>query len=122
MPFLCETDILKEKIRAWRQPSGNKKHHGLMTFLGGCFFFGAVPVTRNPMLSGVFLALFGIGFLCRSLSLITVYAPLFIVIAFFEFRTIEEPQLEKRLGAPYVEYRKKVSMFFPYPGYRRKDQ
>jgi protein-S-isoprenylcysteine O-methyltransferase Ste14 len=78
-----------------------------------------VPYTysRNPMLSGVFLMLFGIGLLCQSLSLVIIYTPLFMVIAFLEFKMIEEPELEKRLGIPYVKYRKKVPMFFSYPGH-----
>jgi len=69
------------------------------------------------MLSGVFLMLFGIGFLLQSLSLVIIYTPLFMVIAFLEFKIIEEPELEKRLGTPYVKYKKKVPMFFPYPGH-----
>jgi protein-S-isoprenylcysteine O-methyltransferase Ste14 len=40
-----------------------------------------------------------------------------MVIAFLEFKIIEEPELEKRLGTPYVKYKKKVPMFFPYPGH-----
>jgi len=78
---------------------------------------GPYTYSRNPMLSGVFLMLFGIGFLFQSLSLVIIYTPLFMVIAFLEFKMIEEPELEKRLGAPYLEYRKKVPMFFPYPGH-----
>jgi protein-S-isoprenylcysteine O-methyltransferase Ste14 len=78
---------------------------------------GPYAYSRNPMLSGVFLMLFGIGFLFQSLSLVIIYTPMFMVITFLEFKMIEEPELEKRLGAPYVEYRKKVPMFFPYPGH-----
>jgi protein-S-isoprenylcysteine O-methyltransferase Ste14 len=77
---------------------------------------GPYAYARNPMLSGVFLMLFGIGILFQSLSLLIIYTPLFMVIAFLEFKMIEEPELEKRIGAPYVEYRKKVPMFFPYLG------
>jgi len=80
---------------------------------------GPYAYSRNPMLSGVSFMLFGIGFLFQSLSLVIIYTPLFIVIAFLEFKMIEEPELEKRLGTPYVEYRKKVPMFFPYPGHSR---
>ena len=67
------------------------------------------------MLFGLFLILFGIGFLVQSLSLVIIYTPLFMVIVFLEFKMIEEPELEKRIGVSYVEYRKKVPMFFPYP-------
>jgi protein-S-isoprenylcysteine O-methyltransferase Ste14 len=78
---------------------------------------GPYAYSRNPMLSGVFLMLFGIGFLFQSLSLIIIYTPMFMVISFLEFKMIEEPELEKRIGASYVEYRKKVPMFFPYAGH-----
>ena len=78
---------------------------------------GPYAYSRNPMLSGVFLMLFGIGFLFQSLSLVIIYTPLFMVVAFLEFKMIEEPELEKRIGAPYVEYRKKVPMFFTYSGH-----
>jgi protein-S-isoprenylcysteine O-methyltransferase Ste14 len=77
---------------------------------------GPYAHSRNPMLSGLFLILFGIGFLFQSLSLIVIFTPLFMVITFLEFKMIEEPELEKRFGAPYLEYKKKVAMFFPYPG------
>lgn len=78
---------------------------------------GPYAYSRNPMLSGIFLILFGIGFMLQSFSLVIIYTPLFVVIAFFEFKMIEEPELEKRIGTSYVEYRKKVPMFFPYPGH-----
>jgi len=72
------------------------------------------------MLSGVFLMLFGVGFLFQLLSLVIIYTPLFMVLIFLEFKMIEEPELEKRLGAPYVAYRKRVSMFFPLPGRNKR--
>lgn len=78
---------------------------------------GPYAYSRNPMLSGLFLMLFGTGFMFQSLSLIIIYTPLFMAIVFIEFKMIEEPELEKRIGASYVEYRKNVPMFFPYPGH-----
>lgn len=80
---------------------------------------GPYAYSRNPMLSGLFLTLFGIGFLFQVVSLIVFYTPLFILIASLEFKLIEEPELEKRFGRAYVEYRKRVPMFFPYRGRRR---
>jgi len=74
---------------------------------------GPYAYSRNPMLSGLFLTLFGIGFLFQVVSLIFLYTPLFILIASLEFKLIEEPELEKRLGSAYVEYKKRVPMFFP---------
>jgi protein-S-isoprenylcysteine O-methyltransferase Ste14 len=81
---------------------------------------GPYAHSRNLMLSGLFLILFGIGFLFQSLSLIVIFTPLFIVITFLEFKLIEEPELEKRFGVSYLEYKKKVPMFFPYPGHDKR--
>jgi len=83
---------------------------------------GPYAYSRNPMLCGVFLILFGVGFLSQSVSLVTVFTPLFIAVTFLEFKMIEEPELEKRLGASYLEYKKKVPMFFPYPGFKRHER
>jgi protein-S-isoprenylcysteine O-methyltransferase Ste14 len=65
------------------------------------------------MLTGVFALLFGIGFYLGSASLLIVFTPLFILVNVWELKTIEEPELIKRLGQDYVEYRKRTPMFFP---------
>ena len=69
---------------------------------------GPYAVIRNPMLTGVFLVLFGIGVLLGSFCLMFVFTPLFIVLNVWELKCIEEPELEKRLGQAYVEYKKRV--------------
>ena len=69
---------------------------------------------RNPMLSGVFALLFGLGVLLGSASLLVVFTPLFILINVWELKVIEEPELIKRLGEDYLEYRKRTPMFFPH--------
>jgi protein-S-isoprenylcysteine O-methyltransferase Ste14 len=69
--------------------------------------------TRNPMLTGVFLILFGIGFWMGSLSMILIFTPLFIMVNTLELKKIEEPELEKRLGKQYLEYKKRTPMFIP---------
>jgi protein-S-isoprenylcysteine O-methyltransferase Ste14 len=74
---------------------------------------GPYAYVRNPMLSGVFFLLFGFGVLLESVSLLVVFTPLFIFINVWELKAIEEPELEKRLGADYIEYRKRTPMFFP---------
>jgi hypothetical protein len=65
------------------------------------------------MLSGIFILLFGLGFAFKSISLLFVFAPLFILINVMEITAIEEPELEMRLGRDYLEYKKKTPMFFP---------
>ena len=74
---------------------------------------GPYAYTRNPMLTGVFSLLFGFGVFLGSVSLLIVFTPFFIFINFWELKSIEEPELEKRLGEEYIEYRKNTPMFFP---------
>ena len=74
---------------------------------------GPYAYTRNPMLTGVFALLFGFGLFFESVSLLFVFTPLFILVNFWELKAIEEPELEKRLGQEYIEYREMTPMFFP---------
>jgi protein-S-isoprenylcysteine O-methyltransferase Ste14 len=74
---------------------------------------GPYAFVRNPMLTGVFALLFGLGFCLRSISLLVVFTPLFILINVWELKAIEEPELIKRLGQEYIEYRNTTPMFFP---------
>ena len=74
---------------------------------------GPYTYTRNPMLTGVFALLFGFGVLFGSVSLLVLFTPLFILMNVWELKTIEEPELLKRLGQDYAEYRKTTPMFFP---------
>lgn len=77
---------------------------------------GLYEYTRNPMVSGIFSLLFGFGVIFGSISLLVVFTPLLILINYWELKYIEEPELEKRLGEEYVEYRKRTPMFFPGSG------
>ncbi|MFC1859056.1 methyltransferase family protein [Thermodesulfobacteriota bacterium] len=74
---------------------------------------GPYAYSRNPMLTGVFALLFGIGIFFGSVSLLFVFTPLFIFGNYWELKAIEEPELVKRLGQKYIEYRKMTPMFFP---------
>ncbi|MCH8028232.1 MAG: isoprenylcysteine carboxylmethyltransferase family protein [candidate division Zixibacteria bacterium] len=74
---------------------------------------GPYAYCRNPMMSGIFLILFGLGILLRSLSLIVVFTPLYILLNALELKAIEEPELAKRLGEDYVEYKNRTPMFIP---------
>ena len=74
---------------------------------------GPYAYVRNPMLSGVFALLFGIGVLLGSVSLLVIFTPLFIFVNVWELKAIEEPELIKRLGQDYIEYRERTPMFFP---------
>ena len=65
------------------------------------------------MLTGVFALLFGIGVLFESFSLLFIFTPLFIIINVWELKAIEEPELLKRIGREYDDYRNKTPMFLP---------
>jgi protein-S-isoprenylcysteine O-methyltransferase Ste14 len=65
------------------------------------------------MLTGVFSVLFAIGLLLDSIMVSLVFTPLFIALNVIELKCIEEPELDRRLGQPYTEYRQRVPMFFP---------
>ncbi len=74
---------------------------------------GPYRYARNPMLTGVFFFLFGIGFLINSVSLVFFFTPLFVWVNVCELKAIEEPELMKRLGDEYIEYRRQTPMFIP---------
>lgn len=74
---------------------------------------GPYRYARNPMLTGVFLFLFGVGFGVNSVSLVFFFTPLFVLVNVWELKHIEEPELVKRLGDEYVEYREQTPMFLP---------
>lgn len=68
---------------------------------------------RNPMVTGVFISLFGIGFILHSASIVLVWTPLYVLAHVVELKKVEEPELERRFGASYAEYRRTVPMFIP---------
>jgi protein-S-isoprenylcysteine O-methyltransferase Ste14 len=74
---------------------------------------GPYAYMRNPMLTGVFMMFFGLGILIQSVSVVFIFTPLFIAFNVWELKAIEEPELEKRLGTEYLEYKKGTSMFMP---------
>lgn len=74
---------------------------------------GPYKYARNPMLTGVFLFLFGLGFAFGSFSLVLLFTPLFILVNLWELKKIEEPELVKRFGDTYIEYQRRTPMFIP---------
>jgi protein-S-isoprenylcysteine O-methyltransferase Ste14 len=69
--------------------------------------------TRNPMLTGFFASLLGVGLLLGSPSLVLGLTPVVMIGAVVELKLVEEPELERRLGARYAEYKRHVPMFMP---------
>ena len=74
---------------------------------------GLYRYIRNPMLLGLFIFLIGLGILLGSLSLIFIFTPIFILINVLYLKAVEEKEMEKKFGKQYLEYKKKVPMWFP---------
>ncbi len=70
---------------------------------------------RNPMVTGVFTVLFGIGLLAHSVSIVLIWTPLYILVHVIHLKKVEEPELALRFGAAYTEYKRTVPMFIPRP-------
>jgi protein-S-isoprenylcysteine O-methyltransferase Ste14 len=68
---------------------------------------------RNPMATGVFASLFGVGFLFHSFSMVGVWTPAAFVLHAIAVKRVEEPDLELRFGSSYRDYRRRVPMFVP---------
>jgi protein-S-isoprenylcysteine O-methyltransferase Ste14 len=64
---------------------------------------GPYRYVRNPMISGVVLALFGESLVLLSLAH-AGWAAFFLALNLVYIPLIEEPQLERRFGAAYAEY------------------
>ena len=71
---------------------------------------GPFAYSRNPMTIGLFIFMFGIGFNWGSITSVFIFTPLYIILSILDFKYIEEPELEKRLGQEYIEYKKKVRL------------
>src|SRR5262245_54776437 len=73
---------------------------------------GPYRFVRNPMISGVIFFLFGEALVLLSLPH-TIWAAAFLLLNLFYIPVFEEPQLERRFGDAYREYRRHVRRFFP---------
>lgn len=76
---------------------------------------GPYAWVRNPMLSGVFAALFGVGLVLRSPAITFLWTPAYVLLHILELKRVEEPRLERRFGVAYRAYRNVVPMFIPRP-------
>jgi protein-S-isoprenylcysteine O-methyltransferase Ste14 len=73
---------------------------------------GPYRYVRNPMISGVLFILVGEALLLRSWAH-GQWALLFLVINLVFIPLVEEPQLERRFGASYEQYRRHVGRLLP---------
>ncbi len=75
---------------------------------------GPYRYTRNPMLFGACMFYYAVAIYLNSViafALVTLFMSLMLVFV----KLSEEPRLLKDFGSEYEEYRRKVSMFVPWP-------
>ena len=73
---------------------------------------GPYRYVRNPMISGVVTMLFGQALAWGSWA-IAIWAALVLLINHVYFVLIEEPGLEERFGASYINYKARVPRWIP---------
>jgi len=73
---------------------------------------GPYRYVRNPMISGVLFVLFGEALVLQSWPH-GCWALIFLFINLVYIPLFEEPQLERRFGDSYVEYRRHVRRLLP---------
>ena len=73
---------------------------------------GTYKYVRNPMYIGGFILLVGFGLFHHSISILFLSVILFFLFHLFVVY-VEEPQLERRFGESYVEYKKSVNRWLP---------
>jgi len=73
---------------------------------------GPYRYVRNPMISGVIFILFGEALILISSPQLT-WALIFLAANMIWIPLFEEPQLERRFGDSYREYRRHVRRFIP---------
>ena len=74
--------------------------------------YGPYRYVRNPMISGVNLILLGEAFLAPS-GYVLLWQIFFFLLNHIVFIYKEEPDLVKRFGADYLEYKKHVPRWIP---------
>jgi len=73
---------------------------------------GMYRYVRNPMIIGVLIVLLGESISILSLR-IFIWAMVFFILNSIHFVLYEEPNLEKRFGDEYKEYKKNVPRWIP---------
>jgi protein-S-isoprenylcysteine O-methyltransferase Ste14 len=73
---------------------------------------GMYSYVRNPMILGVLIVLLGESVTLLSLNIL-IWALIFFIINNIWFIFYEEPELERKFGNEYREYKKKVPRWIP---------
>lgn len=74
---------------------------------------GVYGQVRNPMAFGYYTMALGVSFMAHSTYLIMLNLLLVIPAHIFYIKYFEEYEVERRLGEPYKQYKKKVPFIIP---------
>ncbi|MFH1722833.1 MAG: isoprenylcysteine carboxylmethyltransferase family protein [Candidatus Altiarchaeota archaeon] len=74
---------------------------------------GPYKYVRNPMAAGIIFYYFGIAFFLDHPAMVLIFTPIYVIIALFNLKFIEEKELEHRFGEEYKEYKNHVPMILP---------
>ena len=74
---------------------------------------GPYTYSRNPMMTGLFMVMAGVGIFFGSITLTLIMTPLFVLMSILEFKYIEELELAKRFGKEYTKYKEKTPIIIP---------
>lgn len=99
-------------FHGWRQVYRARHEHRLVT--DGLYRF-----VRHPQYTGLFLALFGEGIVHWPTLFSVALFPV-IVFAYYRLARTEERRLLDEFGDAYRDYRRRVPMFVPRRGQRRR--
>ena len=69
--------------------------------------------SRNPMMTGLLMAMLGGAFMLRSAALAAIFVPVVALLMYLVIRFVEEPELEQRFGEAYRRYRAATPRFVP---------
>ncbi|MDF2865500.1 MAG: isoprenylcysteine carboxyl methyltransferase [Clostridia bacterium] len=73
---------------------------------------GIYKYVRHPLYASIIWMLYGVGVMYQNILVIILNTFIFIPFMYYRAKQ-EEIQLEKTFKKKYIEYRKKVGMFFP---------
>ena len=73
---------------------------------------GPYRFVRNPMYLGGFLTLVGFGLIEQSTAIL-VFSVLWLLVVHLAVISLEEPDLRRKFGASYEEYRRMVPRWLP---------
>jgi protein-S-isoprenylcysteine O-methyltransferase Ste14 len=74
---------------------------------------GPYRLVRNPMYLGAFLVLLGSGLVARSPAIV-MFSALWLLVVHLAVVFLEEPDLQRKFGSSYEEYRREVPRWLPH--------